>query len=93
MAKVGPGDFVVTAARKMRENHVGAVVVVGGNDRVVGMLTDRDVVPVRSLTRCRPKVSARYSSCARFQAALERGVRGRWEMQPTTAASFACSKS
>jgi len=40
-------DTIVDAARRMREHHVGDLVIVDGSDpdhyRVVGMLTDRDI--------------------------------------------------
>ncbi len=42
-----PTDTVVRAAVKMREHHVGSLVVVAGQgaeQRPVGMLTDRDIV-------------------------------------------------
>src|SRR5688572_19551492 len=44
-----PGDEVTTAARLMREKHVGYLVVVGpdgpdGRPMPVGVLTDRDIV-------------------------------------------------
>lgn len=47
---VRPGDEIVTAARLMREKHVGFLVVVepaaqeGGEVVPVGVLTDRDIV-------------------------------------------------
>jgi CBS domain-containing protein len=44
---VGPGDSVIDAARTMREEHVGAVVVAESRSGVtapVGVLTDRDIV-------------------------------------------------
>ena len=41
-----PGESVVDAARRMRDEHVGSIVVVDKYDtrRPVGMLTDRDIV-------------------------------------------------
>lgn len=42
-----PGDRLLEAARKMRDQHVGAVVVIEPRDGVavpVGVVTDRDVV-------------------------------------------------
>ncbi|HTO99498.1 MAG TPA: CBS domain-containing protein [Myxococcales bacterium] len=39
-----PADAsVMSVARKMRENHVGAVVIVDRADRPVGIVTDRDI--------------------------------------------------
>jgi CBS domain-containing protein len=40
---VGPGTSVAELARLMREHDIGAVPV-GENDRLVGMITDRDIV-------------------------------------------------
>jgi len=42
-----PGTLLPEAARKMRDNDIGALPVMSG-DRIVGMLTDRDIV-VRGL--------------------------------------------
>jgi len=41
-----PGESLVDIARRMRDEHVGSMVVVDGLDtrRPVGMLTDRDIV-------------------------------------------------
>lgn len=39
-----PDETVVEAARRMRDLHVGGLVVVDGQARPVGMLTDRDIV-------------------------------------------------
>src|SRR5262249_62126734 len=41
---VRPGDTLQQAARKMRDLDVGPLPVCGDNDRLVGMLTDRDIV-------------------------------------------------
>ena len=38
-----PADSIARAAEKMRELNVGALPVCGDNDRLVGMLTDRDI--------------------------------------------------
>jgi CBS domain-containing protein len=39
-----PDDLVVEAARRMRDHHVGSLVVADREGRPVGMLTDRDIV-------------------------------------------------
>lgn len=44
IAAVQVDETLVDAAREMREKHVGAVVVLDGSRRPVGMLTDRDIV-------------------------------------------------
>jgi len=41
---VRPGDTLQDAARKMKELDVGPMPVCGDGDRIVGMLTDRDIV-------------------------------------------------
>jgi CBS domain-containing protein len=40
---VRPGDTLQNAARKMRDLDVGSMPICGDNDRIVGMLTDRDI--------------------------------------------------
>ena len=39
-----PDETIAEAARRMRDRHVGALVVVDTQRRPVGMLTDRDIV-------------------------------------------------
>lgn len=39
-----PNESVVVAARRMREEHVGDVVVTDDRNQPIGMLTDRDIV-------------------------------------------------
>ena len=40
---VRPGDSIRTAAHRMRDLDVGPMPVCGDNDRLAGMLTDRDI--------------------------------------------------
>lgn len=40
---VHPGDTLQSAARKMKSLDVGPMPVCGDNDKIVGMLTDRDI--------------------------------------------------
>lgn len=49
---IRPSDSVMQAARKMRKLDVGALPVCGDNDRLVGMITDRDIV-VRAVADAR----------------------------------------
>jgi CBS domain-containing protein len=49
---VSPSTAIRDAARRMRDDHVGALPV-GENDRLVGMVTDRDIV-VRAVAEDRP---------------------------------------
>ncbi|MCK8679256.1 CBS domain-containing protein [Streptomyces lichenis] len=41
---VAEGDTVLEAARRMRQLGVGALPICGADDRLKGMLTDRDIV-------------------------------------------------
>jgi CBS domain-containing protein len=41
---VSVGETLVDAARRMRDLDVGALPICGDNDRLAGMLTDRDIV-------------------------------------------------
>ena len=41
---IAPGASLLEAARKMKKLDVGPLPVCGDNDRLVGMLTDRDIV-------------------------------------------------
>src|SRR3954454_15425558 len=41
---VRPGDTLQEAARKMKDLDVGPLPVCGDNGKIVGMLTDRDIV-------------------------------------------------
>ena len=41
---VGVGETLVDAARRMRDLDVGALPICGDDDRLAGMLTDRDIV-------------------------------------------------
>jgi CBS domain-containing protein len=40
---IRPDDNIATAARKMRNLDIGALPVCGDNDRLAGMVTDRDI--------------------------------------------------
>lgn len=42
--RVSPNDTIFTAARIMRERDIGFLPVCDSHDRVVGVLTDRDIV-------------------------------------------------
>src|SRR5262245_56875421 len=52
VATVHPSDSVEHAARQMADHDVGALPVAQGNGRLIGMITDRDIV-VRLLARGR----------------------------------------
>jgi CBS domain-containing protein len=41
---IGENETIETAARKMRELQVGALPICGADDRLHGILTDRDIV-------------------------------------------------
>jgi CBS-domain-containing membrane protein len=44
VATIDPGESAVVAAKRMREEHVGDLVVVEEGDRPIGIVTDRDLV-------------------------------------------------
>src|SRR5437667_2492930 len=48
---VCPDDTITAAAQKMKDLDVGALPVCGDNDRLVGMITDRDIT-VRAIAGC-----------------------------------------
>ena len=53
---VSPGDTLEQAARKMEDLNVGPLPVCEG-DRVVGMLTDRDITVRATAAGCDPKTT------------------------------------
>ena len=55
---VGENETLVDAARKMRDMDVGALPICGEDDRLKGMLTDRDIV-VRALAQGKDPASTR----------------------------------
>ena len=55
---VGENETLVDAARKMAERDVGALPICGEDDRLKGMLTDRDIV-VRALAQGKDPASTR----------------------------------
>jgi CBS domain-containing protein len=48
---IRPDDMIVAAAQQMKDLDVGALPVCGDNDRLVGMITDRDIT-VRATADC-----------------------------------------
>ncbi len=60
---VGENDTLVDAARKMRDLDVGALPICGQDNRLKGMLTDRDIV-VRCLAEGGDPTSARAGEFA-----------------------------
>ena len=44
VAVVGADESLVGAAQKMRDLHVGALPVLDGNEELLGIITDRDIV-------------------------------------------------
>jgi len=49
-----PKDRIATAAQKMKDLDVGALPVCGDNDRLVGMITDRDITVRATAGGCDP---------------------------------------
>jgi CBS domain-containing protein len=60
---VSVGETLVDAARRMRELDVGSLPICGDNDRLAGMLTDRDIV-VRVLAEGRDPSSVKVGDLA-----------------------------
>jgi len=52
-----PGDSIAAAARKMKDLDVGALPVCGDNDRLVGMITDRDITVRATASSSEPGVT------------------------------------
>ncbi|MBS3820997.1 MAG: CBS domain-containing protein [Planctomycetes bacterium] len=44
LVSVAPDDFVATAARRMNENGISSLVVLDEADRMVGILSEKDIV-------------------------------------------------
>src|SRR5688572_26993241 len=51
---IRPTDTIVRAADRMRELNVGALPVCGENERLVGMVTDRDITIRGTACACDP---------------------------------------
>jgi len=49
-----PRDSIARAAERMRELNVGALPVCGDNDKLVGMITDRDITVRATAGACDP---------------------------------------
>jgi CBS domain-containing protein len=60
---VSVGETLVEAARRMRDLDVGSLPICGDNDRLAGMLTDRDIV-VRVLAEGRDPSSVKVGDLA-----------------------------
>ncbi len=58
---IGEHDDLVTAARKMRDLNVGALPICGDDNRLHGMLTDRDIV-VKALAEGKDPASTQAGS-------------------------------
>lgn len=64
----GSGETVVEAARKMRDLGVGALPICGPDDRLAGMITDRDIT-VRVVAEGRDPSSVKVSELAQGKPA------------------------
>jgi len=60
---IGEGDSVAAAAQKMRDLGVGALPICGADDRLHGILTDRDIV-VKCLAQGRDPAQVRAGDLA-----------------------------
>jgi CBS domain-containing protein len=54
----GPSDTIASAAERMRDLDVGSLPVCGDNDRLVGMITDRDITIRGTAGCCQPEATA-----------------------------------
>jgi response regulator RpfG family c-di-GMP phosphodiesterase len=55
---IAAGDSIIAAARKMSRRHIGCLIVTGSGGRMVGILTERDLL-TRVLTSSTPQVHKR----------------------------------
>src|SRR3954470_13665717 len=67
VATIQPRDTVARAARTMMEKHVGALVVVDDNRRLLGMITDRDIT-------CRVVAAMRDPGTTSVESAMSRDL-------------------
>ena len=51
---VRPGDSIAHAAKRMADLNVGSLPVCGDNDKLVGMITDRDITIRATAGSCQP---------------------------------------
>ena len=54
---IRPANSLVEAAQKMKDLDVGPLPVCGDNDRLVGMITDRDITVRATAEGCDPKTT------------------------------------
>ena len=64
---VGENDDLITAARMMKKLDVGSLPICGADDRLKGMLTDRDIV-VKVLAEGRDPASVKAGDLAQGRA-------------------------
>jgi CBS domain-containing protein len=72
---VGENETLVAAVKKMRDLDVGALPMCGEEERLKGMVTDRDIVvkciadggDPSSVTAGRPRSTRRSTRCAAFR--------------------------
>ena len=62
---IGENETVADAARKLRELDVGSVPICGEDDRLKGMLTDRDIVVEVLAQDKTPRAPRRSNSAAK----------------------------
>ena len=66
-ARVGENETLLDAARKLAELDVGSLPICGEDDRLKGMLTDRDIV-VKALAQGKSPAPPRPASSARARS-------------------------
>jgi CBS domain-containing protein len=51
---IRPGDTIADAAKRMADLNVGSLPVCGDNDKLIGMITDRDITIRATAAGCHP---------------------------------------
>ena len=81
---IGENDSVLDAAKQLAELNVGSMPICGEDDRLKGMITDRDIV-VKVLAQGKDPASSRPASSARATATPSRSA-------PTTRSRRRCAR-
>ncbi len=92
VASVAPDDTIATAAARLRDRGIGAVLVIDGDGHMTGILSERDIVrqladsPGRTLPmKVSELMTAEIEFCARhdhLDAILKRMTEGRFRHMP-----------
>ena len=91
-------ESLVEAAKKMADLDVGALPICGNDDRLKGMLTDRDIV-VKCIAKGGEPISdvethhRTMTACHLCNIGLMMGRELKWNERPPTANSFTCAEA